>query len=144
MWRFIKPQVISPLICFKLMINDTAFRCNVSIPVTVIFRDGRPFKALCTDRSHRNLKRVNIEEAINEELTDLHMDTTFRGDSNKHLRACYQMLKDFQHSNGYELNQRESVDEDSVLLVTVGIILFNENLHDHFTRSIILMANEST
>jgi hypothetical protein len=94
-------------------------RCLVTIPVTVIFRDGKPFKAVCTDRTHRTIRRVNLDDICVDESLESRIDNSIRGESNKYFRACLRMLKDFQHSNGYELHQREYLDMHSILFATV-------------------------
>lgn len=64
-----------------------------------------------------------MDDVAAEESIESKMDfVSIHGDANKSLRAVLRMLKDFQQSNGYELYQRELVEEANILLATVTIL----------------------
>ncbi len=78
-------------------------RCLINIPITFLFRDGLPFKALCTNTETGLVNRVNIE--INDDDRSLG-ETGFRGETNKVLRVMRMMLLDYCLKNDYERLQR--------------------------------------
>jgi hypothetical protein len=85
-----------------------------------------------------------MEDLVAEESLETKFDFGLRGDSNKYLRASVKMLRDFQQINGYELYQRERVEEANILFATVGSFVVSSTLGSFglFGRFTMLMAKE--
>ena len=90
--------------------------------MTIIFRGGKPFKCLCTDRTQKVVRRVNIEDVCADESIVIQNEEGIRGEGNKIYRACIRMLKDYSQSSGYELYQREGTSND-IYIATVRRII---------------------
>ncbi|KAJ1379410.1 hypothetical protein B484DRAFT_36698, partial [Ochromonadaceae sp. CCMP2298] len=111
-------------------------KCLVSIPLTSIWRDGRPFKTLGNDASG-SVTRIILEDFVIERND---AERGFRGESYKAIRALRQLLLDYSDSNGYGAYQTKHGAEEpfianvfyldgqreSIALHTLDILLRNE------------------
>lgn len=94
--------------------ETNAPKCTINIPVTIIFRLGQPFKCLGTDKSTGNVKRLSLEDVGMERNSD---DYGFRGEANKLLRACRQLIINYSRDNDYAMFQGD-VEEPLVCTVS--------------------------
>ena len=85
-------------------------RCSINIPITFIFRNGIPFKAITTDDAGY-LKRIELENIIYER--DI-KDKGFRGEELKTLGIVRKLLIEFRIINGYDVLDKQ-IDEDIIL-----------------------------
>lgn len=81
--------------CFE---NSTAPKCFVHVPLTVLFKDGNPHKALHTDIVSGIVKRINFDEIIVDRLEN---ERGFRGESLKLFRVFRKLLIEYSSNNGY-------------------------------------------
>lgn len=84
--------------------ESSAPRCAVRIPVTCIFRDGKPFKTLGCDELGI-VKRISLE---NMELERTDSEKGFRGQSVRTIRALRKLLIDYSNEHGYAAAQLEN------------------------------------
>jgi hypothetical protein len=70
-------------------------RCQVNIPLTILFRKGEPTKVLSTD-NNGNICRVNLDDHIEVRDIDEH---GFRGELLKKFRALRKLLINFNQNN---------------------------------------------
>ena len=74
--------------------------CFLNIPITVIFKDGKPIKSLMTDPESGLLKRVNLDDMPTERLTD--KERFFQGEHLKCFRNLRKVLIEFSTINDYD------------------------------------------
>eukprot|EP01038_Epipyxis_sp_PR26KG_P004789 gene4789-6716_t len=79
--------------------DEATSKCSINIPVTVIFQNGQPSKAISTNRRTNYLKRDILESIAMER--SLH-EKGLRGESFKLLRATRSLLLAFQQENQYD------------------------------------------
>ena len=91
----------------------SAKKCTLTIPVTTLFRDGKPFKCLGTDDAGL-VRRVDVDEII---LERTEKDLGFRGESLKRLRVLRAHLIDFADKNGYIEYQQDCNQEPLICTV---------------------------
>lgn len=72
-------------------------KCYITIPITFIFKNGKPIKALATDRNGV-VERVSLE-SVEEERTD--RERGFRGENFRTIRAFRKLLIQFSDTNRY-------------------------------------------
>jgi hypothetical protein len=114
-------------------------RCNVVIPLTILFREGTPYKGL--DFNSGSIRRVNLDE-----LSDVHRVYDSRkisGATNALIRIVRSLLIDFARSSGYaeEFCDFEDVDEES--LICSAVYVDGEREHLSLRKFDLLVRNES-
>ena len=77
--------------------------CKIEIPITVLFRDGKPFRCLQTNQSSGLVSRLYINEIEPERIIG---DQGFRGQANKEIRLLRQLLIQFSHDKQYNDHQQ--------------------------------------
>ena len=81
--------------------NSAAPKCNINLPVTFIFRNGQPLKALHTDKESGFVSRLEIDP--NERIGQV--SPGFRGEKNRFLRHFRNELLKFSTENNYDVEQ---------------------------------------
>ena len=92
-------------------------KCLINVPITFLFREGVPIKALSTSSETGLVNRVNIDAVDVERSLG---EAGFRGDSNRALRIMRMLLLDYSLKNDYERLQR--IEEPFVSTVRLYII----------------------
>ena len=87
----------------KIVTNHQLYRCSVHIPVTFIFHNGYPIKALHTNLSTGYIERISIQS--NAPLERHSGERGFQGDSLQQLRYFRKVLVDFCKDNEYHITQ---------------------------------------
>ena len=87
--------------------------CTLNIPVTVVFKSGRPTKTLRTSAGGK-VEKVNLDEITDERFES---EKGFRGTSFKGLRALRRLLIEFSDKHGYALAQSSQNDEPFICKV---------------------------
>ena len=81
------------------------YRCNVNIPLTFIFKDGRPVKALHTDAATRCVSRVQLDDI---DLRDRTIgERGFQGEYFNVLRVFRKLILQHMESGPYPIKDRE-------------------------------------
>jgi hypothetical protein len=89
-------------------------KCSISIPVTFIFRNGQPLKALCTDPSSRTVTRLNLENTLyDRELGE----NILLGESNKYLRVVRKILLEYSKQNKFDIFQSKPNEDTKICTV---------------------------
>lgn len=83
--------------------ESNAPKCSISIPITSIFRDGKPFKTLGTDEAGL-VKRIMLEDIAMERSDN---ERSFRGYAVKTIRALRKLLLEYSLGAGYMQVQEE-------------------------------------
>jgi len=110
-------------------------RCQVNIPLTILFRKGEPTKVLSTD-NNGNICRVNLDDHIEVRDIDEH---GFRGELLKKFRALRKLLINFNQNNKYNISE---YDEEEALICTATYA--DNTIEDLNLRTLdTLMRNES-
>ena len=94
-------------------------KCVLNIPATIIFRDGMPFKGVCTI-SGGSVERINLGDERYIER-DLGESVGFQAPRDLKLRALRRILVDYAIENKYDENQR-SAEEPFLCKVRQSII----------------------
>lgn len=112
--------------------NNSPFIINV--PVTVIFKDGQPYRSLRSEKGE--LKRVYLESHEPERFRGVN---GFRGDAFKLLRNLREILLNFAESRKYITT---NVSEDTTYICTV---FYNDGEKEEISISKfdVLMRNDS-
>jgi len=76
---------------------DKAPRCIMHMPITFLFRNGEPFKALMTDEDRGEVVRVNMENVDLEEMDN----EGIRGASNRRIRVMRKLVIDYMDYHNY-------------------------------------------
>lgn len=95
--------------------EGSAPKCLLQIPVTFIFREDRPFKALGTDISG-TIQRISLEDV---ELDRNDTDNGFRGEYYRTIRAMRNVLIDFSVRNGYSDVQQKKYGKVNICNVSI-------------------------
>lgn len=82
--------------------ESSANRCSINIPITFIFKHGKPVKSLTTDLRTGYIKRVSLDDVIIERTEG---ERGFRGEAFKTLRAVRQLLLEYSADHGYDNSQ---------------------------------------
>ena len=77
-----------------VLTNSYLFRCNVNVPITILFKNGVPYKGL--ESRGQNINRVHIDNHAN-----IHDSRSISGASNSLLRASRTLLIEFARQSGY-------------------------------------------
>lgn len=85
--------------------EPTAPKCSMEIPVTFIFKNGKPIKIIRTD-VRGFLERVALEEVV---LERTETERGLRGEMFKSLRVLRQLLFKYREEKGYP---NEAYDDD--------------------------------
>lgn len=80
-------------------------KCSMNIPVTVIFHDGLPFKAVETDRGTGFIERLDLshDRFVERQLGEV----GFQGLQDRQLRALRKVLLEFSDLNQFNDAQKE-------------------------------------
>jgi hypothetical protein len=97
--------------------GDRNAPCSINIPITFIFRNGIPVKALTTDELGY-LKRIDLENIILERNIK---DKGFRGQEFRDLNIIRKLLIEFRDVNGYEILDKQSDEDIIICKVTIKI-----------------------
>lgn len=112
-------------------------RCPITIPLTFIFREGQPVKALATDPSTRVVDRVSMEGyTFEREAGD---GNDLRGEHNRYLRILRKMLFEYSRENEYDKVQESG---EKMMLCTVYYADGEKEHIDVYTFD-ILIRNDS-
>lgn len=130
---------ISYFVLQSLLYLHIIQRCNVLIPLTILFRAGTPYKGL--DFVNGSIRRVNLDE-----LSDNHRVYDSRkisGAANSLIRVVRSMLIEFAKKAGYaeEFCDFEDIDEESLICSVVYVDGERENLS--LRKFDLLIRNES-
>lgn len=89
-------------------------KCNMNIPVTVLFSGGLPFKALETDRGTGLIERLDLshDRFLERDLGEI----GFQGLKDRSLRAMRKVLIDFSDVNQF-LRAQEGAEEPYIAQV---------------------------
>ncbi len=74
-------------------------KCSINIPITFIFKSGKPVKTLTTDERTGYVKRVILEDISVDRTAD---ERGLRGENLKNLRAMRKLLIEYSTTNGYD------------------------------------------
>ena len=88
--------------------EPSAPKCSMEIPITFIFKNGKPVKVIRTD-SRGFLERVALEEIM---LERTETERGLRGEMYKSLRALRQLLFKFREEKGYPSAAHDSEEPD--------------------------------
>lgn len=88
--------------------ESNAPRCSVSIPVTIMFNNGSPFKALSNDHGSGTVRRIDLYNVPTERNGG---ERGFRGESFRTIRALRQLLLEYAAANGYDQYQADTSQE---------------------------------
>lgn len=99
--------------------ESNAPKCSISIPITSIFRDGKPFKTLGTDELGL-VKRIMLEDVPMERNDS---ERSFRGYSVKTIRALRKLLLEYSLGAGYMQVQEEIGQEPYICNVRIISII---------------------
>lgn len=89
--------------------EPTAPKCSMEIPITFIFKSGKPIKVIRTD-TRGFLERVSLDEIQMERLDN---DRGLRGEMYKYLRVLRQLLFKFRIEKGYIGESDENGEDKS-------------------------------
>ena len=89
-------------------------KCSISIPVTFIFRNGQPLKALCTDPLSRTVTRLNLENTVYERELG---ENILLGESNKYLRVFRKILLEYSKQNKFDIFQSKPNEDTKICTV---------------------------
>lgn len=92
---------------------DLPKKCALNIPLTCIFKEGMPFKTLCTDPAG-NIRRVDLDKV---DLDRLSYVNTFRGDDMRRLLALRKILEERAREANYAALQRNTGEEPKLVKV---------------------------
>jgi hypothetical protein len=92
--------------------DSQAPRCIINVPLTFLFKDGQPHKAVITDIVTGYVKRVLLEDIPIDRTVG---ESGFKGENFKKLRLMRQVLLDYQSQCGYALVQSQSGQQEPVL-----------------------------
>jgi hypothetical protein len=105
---------------------NSSTRCALNIPVTALFKDGLPYKAVATDPNKGLVEKVSLDDdadfyGIGEKTSEStgNFDYAFRGDSLKCLRHLRNLLADFSFKHGYDLYQKKNFKNDQPFICKV-------------------------
>lgn len=111
-------------------------RCQVNIPLTILFRKGEPTKVLSTD-INECICRVQLDDNIEVRDIDEH---GFRGELLKKFRAVRKLLINFNQINKYNTSDYEEEEEAVICTATYA----DNTTEDLNLRTLdTLMRNES-
>lgn len=82
---------------FAFLLNQCGshiLRCNVNVPITILFKHGVPYKGL--ESRAQNIRRVHLDNHAN-----IHDSRSISGASNSLLRASRSLLIEFSRQSGY-------------------------------------------
>jgi hypothetical protein len=77
---------------------ETGPKCLLNVPLTFVFKNGAPVKALTTDDASGEVTRVDFQ---NIELERTNEESIHRGASNRGIRIVRKLLLDFAEHYGY-------------------------------------------
>ena len=134
---------------------EKAPRCIMNMPITFLFRNGEPFKALMTDEERGEVVRVNMD-AVEVEVEDA---GAIRGASKRRIRAMRKLVLDYMEYHNYLLVQtpqtklvskrynaddpRAVVDDDGEPYV-VSVVYSDGDREDMSLRTLdILLRNDT-
>jgi hypothetical protein len=100
--------------------EPNAPKCMITIPITCILKDGKPFKTLYTDDSGL-VKRVMLED-IQLERTDA--DRGFRGESFRMLRTLRHKLIEYALNHKYVDVQEQNGIEPIICNVRMFMFIY--------------------
>ena len=100
--------------------EPAAPKCTVRVPVTCLFKNGKPFKTLGSDELGI-VRRVNLEDIPTERLNS---DRGVRGPASKMLNALRKVLIEYSDKNGYQQAQEERGNEGYICNVSLALSLF--------------------
>ena len=105
---------------------NSSTRCALNIPVTALFKDGLPCKAVATDPSRGLVEKVSLDDETNFYGIDENnsgsagkFDYGFRGDSLKCLRYLRKLLIDFSLKHDYGSYQKLNLKNDHPFICKV-------------------------
>ena len=106
-YSIMKLYVLRCLGRFSYFIYFFYLRCNVAIPLTILFRNGTPYKGLGFEGY---IKRVNLDEIASTSYVREARKIT--GSSNKLFRVCRSLLLEFVRSNS-NIENYEDFDDNT-------------------------------
>ena len=111
-------------------------KCAVNIPVTCLFKDGKPFKTVWTDDTGI-VKRIMLEDVSLDRETS---ERGYRGTSVRTLRALRKVLIEYGLQKGYRQAQEDIGQKPFICNVRQTLQLwvscaFNISLHLHAESS---------
>ena len=86
--------------------EPTSPKCSLNIPITFLFKNGRPFKNLCTDLNSGFIKRIILEDVVVDRMEN---ENGLRGESFRQLRAVRQLLLEFADKSGYSTTSADCI-----------------------------------
>lgn len=83
--------------------DSSVLSCKINIPITALFRDGKPYRCLNTNPTNGLVSRLFLDAMVPERVAG---DQGFRGYSHKEIRLLRQILIQFSDENNYGSTQK--------------------------------------
>lgn len=98
-------------------------KCAVNIPVTCLFKDGKPFKTMWSDETGV-VKRIMLEDvSLDREMHE----RGYRGTTSRTLRALRKVLIEYSSNKGYQQAQ-EDVGQKPYICNVSHLLSFSRGL----------------
>jgi hypothetical protein len=122
-------------------VREMAVRCSVNIPVTLLFKDGEPHKALSMDSSDRFIQRVSLQDkdASELEIRDPEQaDYANTINPERQVKRYRTLLLDYQSRFRYDRYQTQNAEP----FICTATYIDGEREHLTLQKLDILMNND--
>jgi hypothetical protein len=114
-------------------------KCSLNIPLTCLFHEGRPWKALATNSTTGFIQRISLDSSTEESSQRSTNERGLRGESLRLFRILRRLLLDFSENNNYHVYQESKSDPfickvfytdgqiEDVSLATFDILIRNDS-----------------